>query len=174
MGVRKEKQNNTKIINSITDEGYKKEILNNGYCVGLLVDGVVEERIVIDLHGPRTFNMSFRLNESLILDRHTRKNRLIHPMKVFVYIEIATNKAELITIRAVNKKNKGIPIGISFRSFDVEIAIGDIVWYKADNSDCNDNKWEDEIWFRLDMKNNIGEIYCGIHQNLKSILYLVS
>ncbi|MGH4117939.1 hypothetical protein [Clostridium sp.] len=174
MGGRNKEQDNTKLINSIRDEEYKKEILKNGYCVGLLVDCVVEERIIVDLFGVRTISMAFRLNESLILDRHTRRNRLIHHLRVIVYIDISINEVEIITISAVSKKHKDLPIGVSFQSSGVDITAGKIFWHRLNTSGWEENKWADDIWIRIDLENNIGEIYCGIHENLKSILYLVS
>ncbi len=171
--VKEKEYDNTKLINNIIDEEYKKEVLENGYCVALLEDGEVARKE--SLNGRSRMNLSFILNESLILDIYKMENKMIEHMLALIFIDISINNIELlVTINAVNKKNKMLPIGVSFPYSAETIIIGNITWHKINTSDWEDFKCKEELWMRLDFLNKRGELYFGISETLKNILYLIS
>ena len=175
--IKNEEYNNEKLISSINDDDYKREILKNGYCIGLLENGKLEADapIIHEIFNMQLKIMTFKLTETLGLLKHKWQDKEADYLEILIYLDRDRNVLTNIKIIAMDEKGRELGEIESTQPWftDTEIILGNIVWHKLEGKPWKSKRSTDEIWLRLDtdIGKFRGEVYCGINDIVKSILY---
>lgn len=172
--IKEEEYNNTKLINNIKDEEYKKEIISNGYCVGLLENGSLEAdtHIIHEMFNMQLKIITFKLTETLGLLKHKWQDKEADHLEILIYLDRDRNELTNIKILAMDEKSRELGEIESTQPWftDTEIILEGMVWHKLEGIPWNNNGCTDEIWLRLDISKFRAEVYCGIDEALKNVL----